>query len=195
MNAANANAQNLPEMAKNGTDRLIVRLMEKKDLEDLRVLHNADETLMRLSDIQHVSEAQQEAWFQSVSISRTSKRYVARDRATNAFVGMFRIDGIDLINRNCLVGCDIVPGARGQGFATEFFGYILDYLFNQWGLHRVELVTLHDNAPAISLYKKLGFIDEGQRRDSIFRNGRYQNLIAMGLLDTEWRKAREVLKA
>jgi RimJ/RimL family protein N-acetyltransferase len=177
------------EMPTNGTQRLIIRLLERRDIEDARVLHNEDATLARLTDIQHVSELQQDAWFQAISVSRTARRYVARRRTDDAFVGVFRIDRLDLINRNAYVGADVTPALRGQGHAGEMFEYFLAYLFDQYGLHRVSLVTLATNSPALSLYRKLGFVEEGRERQAIFRNGRFQDLIAMGLLADEWRGA------
>lgn len=176
--------------ADNGTERLVIHIMERQDIESLRLLHNDDATLAVLTDITHVSEAQQEAWYQSVSTSKTSRRYVARLRSDDTFVGMFRIDQMDMTNRNCFVGCDIVPALRGQGYATEFFTYILNYLFDQYGMHRVQLVTLHSNSVAIGLYKKLGFVEEGISREAIYRQGQWHDLIQMGLLDPEWRKVQ-----
>ena len=173
-----------------GTERLIIRLMERRDLEDMRVMHNSDDVLMKLTDPTHVSEMQQEAWFNSASTSRSSKRYVARLRGSDEFVGMFRIDMIDFINGNAFVGCDIAPSKQGQGYATEFYRHILDYLFEGCRLHRVELVTLQDNDKAQNLYKKLGFVVEGERRQAIFRDGTYKNLVAMGLLASEWVSAK-----
>ena len=59
--------------------------------------------------------------------------------------------------------------------------------------YQVKLEVHKENHAAIELYKKLGFIEEGVRRESIFRNGSYQNLLAMGLLATEWRAKRQGL--
>lgn len=175
----------------NGTARLVIRLMECGDIEEARLLHNDDATLARLTDVLHVSQAQQDSWFQSVSTSRSSRRYVARLRESGAFVGAFRIDRIDMQNRSCLVGCDIVPLQRRQGYAEEFFGYMLNYLFLQLGMHRAGLVTISENQPAISLYQKLGFVTEGSEREAIYRHGRFHDLIAMGLLAGEWHGRKE----
>lgn len=180
-------------LAGNGSARLIVRLLERADLEDARRLHNDDATLKQLTDVSHVSEAEQETWYLSLSSSRQSRRYVARRREDNAFVGVFRVDRIDLANRNALVGADIVPAMRRQGFATEMFGYVLDHLFGHLGLHRVGLVTLAGNANALGLYRKLGFVEEGRERDAIFRDNAFTDLIAMGLLATEWQQRRSTL--
>lgn len=170
----------------NGTARLAIRIMECADIEEARLLHNDDETLARLTDVLHVSQPQQDAWFQSVSTSRSSRRYVARLREDKSFVGVFRVDRIDMQNRSCLVGCDIHPSHRRRGYAEEIFSYMLDYIFLQLGMHRVGLVAIADNQPALSLYQKLGFITEGNEREAIYRRGRFHDLIAMGLLATEW---------
>ena len=170
----------------NGTERLVIRLLERRDLEEVRRLHNHDETLLRLTDLSHVSEMQQDAWFQAVSSSRTSRRYVGRRRADEAFVGVFRLDRLDPWNRNAYVGADVVPAMRRQGYAEEMFAYFLRYLFSQCGLNRVALATLASNTAALELYRKLGFLEEGREREAIFRDGRFQDLVLMGLLAEDW---------
>ncbi len=175
----------------NGTERLEIRLIERRDIEPARLLHNDDTTLFRLTDISHVSEPQQEGWFESVSTSRSSRRYAARRRSDDAFVGLFRIDRIDLWNRNAYVGADVVRELRGQGFAQEMYGYFLAYLFNQCGLHRLGLETTASNDAALKLYKTLGFREEGRSRQAIFRDGRFYDIVLMGLLADEWRQLTE----
>jgi RimJ/RimL family protein N-acetyltransferase len=184
---------NLPKLDDNGTPRLFIRVMERKDLEDLRQMHNRDDVLLKLTDPTHITQVQQEAWFNAASSSRNARRYVAHLRGTNEFVGMFRVDSIDFVNGNAFVGCDILPAHQRQGYATEFFIYILNYLFDACRLHRVELVTLESNTRAIRLYKKFGFVEEGARREAVFRDGAYQNLLAMGLLADDWHSKRKNL--
>jgi len=140
-----------------------------------------------LTDVSYVSEVQQEAWFDALSTSRSSRRYVARLRSDDTFVGVFRVDRFDPTNRNAYVGADVVSALRKQGFATEMFQYVLTYLFDQCGLHRVALATMETNLAALKLYHRLGFVEEGRERQAIFRGGRFQDLIIMGLLADEWR--------
>jgi RimJ/RimL family protein N-acetyltransferase len=170
-----------------GTERLVIRLLERRDLDQVRHLHNHDETLLRLTDVWPVSETQQEAWFESVSSSRTARRYVGRRRADDALVGVFRLDRLDPWNRNAYVGADVVPAMRRQGYAEEMFAYFLRHLFAHCGLHRLALVTLSSNTAALALYRKLGFVEEGRERQAIFRDGGFQDLVLMGLLAEEWR--------
>jgi RimJ/RimL family protein N-acetyltransferase len=56
----------------------------------------------------------------------------------------------------------------------------------QWavlnGLHRLELTVRTENQPAISLYRQCGFVVEGERRHSLFVNGKYVDELYMALL-------------
>ena len=53
---------------------------------------------------------------------------------------------------------------RGRGFAKALMSYLLDDL-KKSGIVKVFLEVEHDNAPAIALYEKSGFVRYGQRRD------------------------------
>jgi RimJ/RimL family protein N-acetyltransferase len=172
----------------NFTDRLEIRLIERRDIEEARCLHNDDNTLFRLTDIEHVTEAQQERWFDSMSTSSSAKRYVARERETGDLVGVFRLDRIDWKNRNACVGLDVVPSKRGRSYATEIYEYFFGYLFDQCGMHMLYLTTLAANDVAIGLYTKLGFVIEGRHREAVFRGGLFVDLICMSFLAKEYRE-------
>jgi len=57
----------------------------------------------------------------------------------------------------------------------------LDAAFRQ-GFARVELEVRADNARAIALYDKIGFVRKGLLRDSFFIDGEYFNAIAMAII-------------
>ena len=119
------------------TDRLLIRIMERRDLEFARLLHNADDTLFFLSDIEQISEPQQEQWFERLSLSAHSRRYTVTETATDDYVGIFRVDELDWKNRSVRIGLDITSKKRGQHFSYDIYFYFLDYFFNQCGLYRV----------------------------------------------------------
>lgn len=169
-------------------DKLIIRLLERQDIEFARCLHNDESVLMKLSDASHVSEFQQEKWFNSVSASLNNLRYTILEKATNEYVGVFRVDNIDMGNRSVCVGLDIAKSKRGQGYARDAYNYFLDYFFAQRGFHRVYLATLETNAVASSLYMKLGFEVEGRSREAIFRDGKFQDLVWMSILASDYLK-------
>jgi putative acetyltransferase len=50
------------------------------------------------------------------------------------------------------------------------------------GVLRIELTVYTDNAPAIALYRKFGFVVEGCHRGYALRDGRYVDAFAMARL-------------
>ena len=169
----------------NQAGELTIRLIERQDLEHARRLHNDDGTLLMLHDVRHVSQSEQEAWFEAVSRSETARRYAVLESATGAFVGVFRLDEIDWRNRSASVGLDIVPGFRGRGLSRVIYRYFFNYLYGALNMHRLSLVTLETNETAIRVYRRLGFTEEGRLREAIWRDGRFQDLIQFSMLREE----------
>lgn len=166
------------------TQRLIIRLVEFEDLETLRNLHNSEGTLNWLTDIFHVSRDEQMAWFSKISSSRKNRRYTVLSKESNKIVGLVRLDEIDLVNKNAIIGVDIGVDFRRQGFAYEVYECMINYAFSSLNLHRLSLVTLESNVAAQNLYVKLGFKTEGMLTDAILRDGEYKNLICMYKLNS-----------
>ncbi len=173
------------------TKRLSIKIMERADIEDARLLHNDPSTLFKLTDIDYVSESEQEQWFISISLSKKSRRYVVRNIMSNDFIGVVRIDQIDLNNKSACVGLDIISEMRGKGYAKEVYEFIFEYYFKQKGFHRLYLATLNTNQVAINLYEKLGFKPEGISREAIYRDGKFVDLIWMSLLQREYNEMIE----
>jgi RimJ/RimL family protein N-acetyltransferase len=63
---------------------------------------------------------------------------------------------------------------------------VVEYGFKQLNLHRCYLSVLKTNERAITLYERLGFRTEGVLRDEQFRDGKYVDVVVMGILESEW---------
>ena len=64
-------------------------------------------------------------------------------------------------------------------------------VFEDLGMHRVELVVFDFNSPAIRLYTKLGFVEEGRLRDARAMGDEFWSLYQMSILEDEWRALKE----
>lgn len=104
----------------------------------------------------------------------------------NIPVGYIRTSHLDMRNKRVMIGLDIHPDHRRQGYATEAYQLLLHYLFYRKGLHKVALEVLANNTGAIAMYDKLGFTREGIKRDEILRNGQYIDSIIMSILREEY---------
>ncbi|MGI8333718.1 GNAT family N-acetyltransferase [Actinomadura scrupuli] len=85
---------------------------------------------------------------------------------------------------------DIYLGEKdtwGQGYATDAMRVICRYGFEKMRLHRIWLTVVAENAAARRVYEKVGFLEEGRMRDAFRRDGRWHDLIVMGLLEGELR--------
>ncbi|MFX0139084.1 MAG: GNAT family N-acetyltransferase [Candidatus Hodarchaeota archaeon] len=75
---------------------------------------------------------------------------------------------------------------QGKGYGTEALRLLVDYGFNTLNLNRIELIVYDFNIKAMKSYKKVGFIEEGRKRQATFKNGKYHDVIIMSLLQEEW---------
>jgi ribosomal protein S18 acetylase RimI-like enzyme len=80
-----------------------------------------------------------------------------------------------------VLGMGLLPPFRGQGIGRRLLQQTVDAARAK-GLTRVELTVREDNASAIALYKRMGFVAEGLQRNAFRVDGRYENLIMMALL-------------
>ncbi|MEM8665314.1 MAG: GNAT family N-acetyltransferase, partial [Pseudomonadota bacterium] len=78
------------------------------------------------------------------------------------------------------VGIGVHDNFTGRGIGTALLGALIDSADNWLGLTRIELSVFTDNAPAIRLYEKAGFVREGIHRGYALRHGRYVDALAMG---------------
>lgn len=77
------------------------------------------------------------------------------------------------------LGMSVKADFHGQGVGSALLAAAIDLADNWLNLHRIELTVFTDNAPAIALYKKFGFVIEGEATDFAFRDGEYVNAYYM----------------
>lgn len=75
----------------------------------------------------------------------------------------------------------ILQAFTGQGIGARLFAALEDWAHER-GLHRLELTVMVHNTAAIRLYRELGFVIEGTRKDSLLVNGAYVDEYAMAKL-------------
>ena len=80
------------------------------------------------------------------------------------------------------LGMGVVPACRGRGLGLRLIQAVLDEARGA-GFVRIELDVHADNARAIALYERIGFVREGVARDAVFVDGEYRDAIAMAMVD------------
>ncbi len=77
------------------------------------------------------------------------------------------------------VGVMVHPRCQGKGIGKMLMKKLIDLADNWIPIKRIELEVIEDNIPAINLYKKLGFEQEGVKKYYVYKNGMYKNAILM----------------
>lgn len=100
----------------------------------------------------------------------------------NQRVGYFRLSNHSTVNKNIYIGADIAPEFRGLGYAKRAYSTFIPWLFENYNLNKISLEVLSTNTVAIELYKKLGFIKEGIKRQEVLKGDVFVDSIIMSIL-------------
>lgn len=69
--------------------------------------------------------------------------------------------------------------------------WALSFVFGSLGMHRIELGAWSENARALALYEKVGFVREGLRRKCAWRDGEWRDAVDLAILEDEWRERQK----
>lgn len=105
----------------------------------------------------------------------------------NALVGGVVLDQTDGRLRSADFHIFIDAAYTGRGYGTEATRLMLDYGFGILNLHRIELLVFRFNTRAIHVYEKLGFVQEGTKRQSWYYDHAWHDTILMSMLEDEYR--------
>ncbi len=113
------------------------------------------------------------------------------EKATNRLIGTCAFSQLDGDNGSALYHITIGEAdAWGHGYGTEATRLMVDHAFGTLGLHRISLNVFEFNERAIRAYVRVGFLVEGRSRESIWRDGRWWDELAMSILVSDWTAAR-----
>jgi len=79
---------------------------------------------------------------------------------------------------------------REQGYGAEAISWAVDWAFKFANVHKVEIQASSYNERARHLYQKLGFSLEGKKREVIYIDRKYYDVIEFGMLESEWKRLR-----
>ena len=109
--------------------------------------------------------------------------------ADRKLIGQCGLFNVDETARHCELGVTIGNKSYwGRGYGREAVALLLDYAFRFRNFRRVWLEVNASNERAIRSYKACGFVEEGRLREHTFSNGRYVDVIQMGVLREEWHR-------
>jgi RimJ/RimL family protein N-acetyltransferase len=167
-----------------------LRRYEKEDIERVLGWINDRELTRFLAARYPFSRVQEEDWIDRVSKQPPSEgmSLAIELLADSRHIGSIGLHGVRWEDRHASLG--IMIGEKdcwNQGYGTDAIATLLRFAFDEMNLNRVTLDVLTDNERAIASYRKCGFVPEGTLRQAYYQEGRYRDLLAMGVLADEFR--------
>ena len=103
-------------------------------------------------------------------------------------IGWLHLDGHAMTrhHRSCQLGIMVSSQYQGKGYGTEAIKWALAWAFRIAGMHSVRLTCFSFNERAINLYKRIGFVQEGVKRESYYLNCKWYDHYLFSILDREW---------
>lgn len=116
--------------------------------------------------------------------------FTIRLRSDDRLLGLARIYWIDFHNGTGVLNMGIGDSSdRRKGYASDALALLLRFAFGELNLHRLSAWAGADNAAFIRMAEKAGFKEEARRREAAFHDGRYLDMLMLGILRTEWEKS------
>jgi ribosomal-protein-alanine N-acetyltransferase len=84
------------------------------------------------------------------------------------------------------VGYNMVRKFWGMGLAAEALRKIMEYVFENTEIYRLEAIIHPPNTRSRNLASRLGFQEEGTLRDYVLWDGEYWDMVLYALLKKEW---------
>jgi RimJ/RimL family protein N-acetyltransferase len=106
-------------------------------------------------------------------------------------IGSINLNRIDERNGTFSIGIIIDKQYRGKGYGTSAMNILLKYAFFERRLHKFNDCVLEGNEGSVKMMEKLGCIQEGVRRQVVYMDGQYVDLILFGLTKDEFVEARK----
>lgn len=173
--------------------RIYLRPLEMGDAASFVTWFNDPEIARFLLRANPLTQAAEEAWLSQVLKSEDAILGIVLKEG-DRLIGSTGLHQFDWRCRHAAFGISIGDRSLwGQGHGTEATTLILRHAFQTLNLNRVWLHVYEYNPRGQRVYEKLGFRREGTLRQHTFRDGRYWDVLTMGILREEWEEKNRTL--
>lgn len=167
---------------------------------------------LKLKDVngmlEWICDEETQQWFQTPMEKKTEKDIINFIKAANIepedgksihlavvdekdeYLGTVSLKNYSERDQNAEFAISLRSYVRGKGIGREATKKLLQLAFDKWKMKRVYLNVLSDNAQAIRLYERCGFVYEGEFLQHLYIHGKYQNLRWYRMIKEEYDKIK-----
>ncbi len=172
---------------------IYIRAYEPSDAEALLALHLYNREFFQL-----YNPARDESFFTlETQLAGIDKGNDARSEDKRYPFGIFLKETSELIGeislfevirgplQKCMLGYSLDQRHNGKGYMSEAVRQVVEFAFNEVGLHRIEAGVMPRNKGSIRVLEKAGFRSEGLARKNVKINGVWEDHQMFSLLDED----------
>ena len=169
-----------------GGELVRLRATEESDAANMYRWINDWETVKYLGSSYPRTMQFEREWVTKGDPAHGNARFVIETLAEKRPIGWVGLHDATPEDRAADLGIAIGDDAYlGNGYGTDAMRTACRFGFEMMNLNRIALTVYDWNPRAIRVYEKVGFKREGTMREAIFRAGRWNDLVYMGLLRGE----------
>jgi RimJ/RimL family protein N-acetyltransferase len=174
------------------TERLILRPLDEADRDAVfRYASNPNMTRFTLWET-HQSPADSLFFVRDYARSRYLEQVpeplgiVLKDEPARGVIGALGCFWISQPDGVMELGYNVAEPDWGRGIAVEASAALLDYVFAEYEVHRIQARIIEGNDASLRVAAKLGMRHDGTLRGFLFRRGRHMDVHISSLLGPEW---------
>lgn len=129
----------------------------------------------------------EQKWMDNNSANKDTYNFAIETLNDNRYIGGCGVEKVDW--KNSVVTVGIFIGDKdywGKGYGTDAMKILIRFIFEQMNINKINLHVYSFNERAIKSYKKCGYVKEGVLRQELYRDGKYHDIVVMGLLKEEY---------
>lgn len=107
-------------------------------------------------------------------------------RSGGGYCGVILLNEVDFKNMNAYLGIYANPDYHIPGVGRILMDSLKTVTFDLAHLHTLKLEVIETNGRALDFYRKSGFIEEGKLKEFVFKDGRWYDVIIMGMVNKEF---------
>jgi len=112
-------------------------------------------------------------WYSNLEKSNSGMWWAIRLKDTEEFCGAIGFNDYHKEYRKAELGFWLLPAHWGKGFIKEAAETVIEYLFDNLKLHRIEAYVESKNSNSSKVLKKLDFQHEGRMQDCEIKDAKY----------------------
>lgn len=140
-----------------------------------------------------LTELDEKTWIEKISILTRSPSdivLIVEEKDSKKVAGIMGLHNINWVDRNATTGTIIGSDYQGKGIATDAKMALLEYAFENLGMHKIISHADARNKKSIEYSKRCGYEVEAVHKEEIFHAGKWEDKVTLACFYENWKKAQ-----